>query len=498
MLGYRKLQQMKTKGASEITMELLLYRESFEALVRSEEIKEDWITLLVENFGKMCATKMTENLIQVMSILKGSAFLVEHLPKYILQLPFNQDDFEQEELKELLNCMAAFFKEWFIKFPQSCYDVPLDQFLGILRDINVVDVQEIEQLAEKLLGTRKEIITEGRKQTKKAKKERREDVDEPPPPNDFRTMSIYPGMQEIVSDEPPFLRRNRTDRVYNDLGDYLDVQFRLLREDFVAPLRGGIKEIVKNTPRKERSQDLYIYENVQVLNTVCTRSGIVHRIALDTRQLRDIPWEHSKRLLYGSFLCLSRDHFKTMLFATVANRKPEDLKNGNLEIRFVEGLNAFPRAGSSRHTLTMVESPAYFESYRHVLSRLQGVTPDAFPFQKYLVKCSPDVEPPTYLRRPDGAQNVPYDLREVLGASEVHGLSKVPVLEPDAWTTVQEVQTQLNESQLDALKTALTKEFAVIQGPPGTGKVFLWLARAINCHSLFKGVLQRSDVLFVL
>lgn len=41
-------------------------------------------------------------------------------------------------------------------------------------------------------------------------------------------------------------------------------------------------------------------------------------------------------------------------------------------------------------------------------------------------------------------------------------------LNPTAWPT--EEQLGLDDSQLKALKLALTKELAIIQGPPGTGR----------------------------
>ena len=59
------------------------------------------------------------------------------------------------------------------------------------------------------------------------------------------------------------------------------------------------------------------------------KSGVAHRISFDVSKLQKVPWEHSKRLMYGSFLCLSKDKFKAnLIFATVANRKHEDLRKG--------------------------------------------------------------------------------------------------------------------------------------------------------------------------
>lgn len=452
-----------------MAVSLLQYRESFEMLVNAEEIKEDWMTLLVEILGKMCHTQMTQNLIDVMSICKGSAFMRTHLPKYILNLPMIQEEMESEsQFSVLVECLITFFKEWLVRFPRSfSTDIPIDHFGGILKDISVKRVEEFRKEVEILLSKRRELIGEERKMAQAPKKTKRQEV-EPPPPDDFKGISIYPNEKEIHSDEKPFLRRNKTEKTqkYKDLNDYLDVQFRLLREDFVAPLREGIKEIIKKTPKNDRSQNLYIYENVEIMNTVCTTAGIVHCIHLDMRSLRKIPWEHSKRLLFGSFLCLSRDNFKTMLFATVANRKPEDLRSGRLDIRFVEDLESTQR---TRDKYVMVESPAYFEAYRPILQQLKQVTPETFPFQEYLVHCNSDVKLPQYLRDKKSRKQVQYDLGETLEVPDVEGANKVSVCDFSTWPHV----VKLNESQLESLKGALTKEFSVIQGPPGTGIVDL-------------------------
>ena len=469
--GYRKLQELQSTEPSEMAVTLLQYREGFEILLNAEDIKEDWMTLLVEILGKMCHTLMTQNLIEVMTICKGSAFMRIHLPKYILNLPMIQEEMESEsQFSVLVECLITFFKEWLVRFPRSfSSDVPIDHLSGVVKEIDVKGVEDFRKEVETLFLKRRELIGEERKmaQASKVPKVKRQEV-EPPPPDDFKKISIYPNETEINSEEKPFLRRNKTDQAekYKDLNDYLDVQFRLLREDFVAPLREGIREIRKKVPKKDRSQNLYIYENVEIMTTVCTMAGIVHCIRLEMKNLRRIPWEHSKRLLYGSFLCLSKDNFETMLFATVANRKPEDLRTGRLDIRFVEGLEGTHR---TRDKFVMVESPAYFESYRPILKQLKQIAPDTFPFQEYLVHCNSDVKLPQYLRSNKSRKQVWYDLGETLGVQDVEGANKVAICDFKTWPRVDDVS--LNESQLQALKGALTKEFSVIQGPPGTGIV---------------------------
>jgi len=39
-----------------------------------------------------------------------------------------------------------------------------------------------------------------------------------------------------------------------------------------------------------------------------------------------VRWENSKRLIYGSLMCLSKDKFESFVFATVTNRDMKELK----------------------------------------------------------------------------------------------------------------------------------------------------------------------------
>lgn len=65
------------------------------------------------------------------------------------------------------------------------------------------------------------------------------------PPDDYKQISIIPSIAELKSVEQTFLRTNKTSGAYMDANHYLDVQFRLLREDFVRPLKIGIQDFMK-------------------------------------------------------------------------------------------------------------------------------------------------------------------------------------------------------------------------------------------------------------
>ena len=109
---------------------------------------------------------------------------------------------------------------------------------------------------------------------------------------------------------------------------YLDVQFRLLREDFVRPLREGIAQLLERlgSAKIDAYQDIRLYNDVRLLYPVCTSNGVRYRIKFDNTKLRHVRWENSKRLIFGSLMCLSKDNFESFLFATVANRDPSNIR----------------------------------------------------------------------------------------------------------------------------------------------------------------------------
>ena len=247
---------------------------------------------------------------------------------------------------------------------------------------------------------RQRIIEKKSRSYSKSKKEE----EEAKPPDDFREISVYPTTEDLEANKVVFLRKNIVEGKYQDVSHYLDVQFRLLREDFIGPLREGVNEIARGVGRDERNQNLRIYRNVVIVDTVCTNSGIVYTIRFDARSLRRVNWESSKRLIFGAFLCLSKDNFKTLVFATITERKADHLKDGFLQVRFLGGLPDIQTGDQFQ----MVESPGYYESYCHNLQGLQELSDDKMPFSRYLVQCETDVHPPKYVTDVSGTYNEGY------------------------------------------------------------------------------------------
>lgn len=95
-------------------------------------------------------------------------------------------------------------------------------------------------------------------------------------PKDIHQISVFPTLDDMRMSSPD-LRPNIVKGAYKDVEDYLDIQFRLFREDFVRPLREGIQEyslMAKLENRKSRNKTadaklrkangVYVHKNVNL------------------------------------------------------------------------------------------------------------------------------------------------------------------------------------------------------------------------------------------
>jgi len=197
----------------------------------------------------------------------------------------------------------------------------------------------------------------------------------------------------------------------------------------------------------------------------------------------------------------------------------------------LEELNHFIEV---KEKLDMVESPAFFEAYRHVLEALKEIKPpDGLPFQEHIVKCSQNVGPPEYELKTNGYYNMCCIIQdeENYGSSFTANAGKFPpettgstfldsagdiddnmVSGEGSATSDQPVlfyahnlrhcreSFEFNHSQLRAFQLALTKRFAVIQGPPGTGKTYVGLKIAqalLQTTSRWENEDERVPILMV-
>ena len=459
---------LKDKSTTEVIRKLNEGMAQLTFLLGSKQEQhnsDDFLFDLTCALATACRAPPGEDVNKVLAALRGSVFLKMKIPCLLTRVQASIAMNDHDDRQKLFHCLIMIFRRYLTHLPSSYAELPYVHLKLALDKSSIEQAEELKKELGAFKQARDDIIT-----AERLRQGKRHWVAETPPDN-FRDIPICPTDKEIATQERPFLRKNILKGKYENADHYLDVQFRLLREDFLEPLREGIQEIAQNIPRQNRKQMMKNYHGIRIVGKEFTRSGIIHQVKIDVTGLNASRWVHSKRLIFGSFLCLSKDNFKTMLFATVSKREPDELTKGRIDIRFIEGQNVVGIENRGA-VYQMVESPAYFEAYRHVLKGLKELDETTLPFQKYLVQCRGEVDPPEYLRH-KGTQDGPicYDLSKALDIPNISNARAVPVLFPGAWPSVKELP--LNNSQLEALRTAITTEFSVIQGPPGTGKTYV-------------------------
>ena len=293
---------------------------------------------------------------------------------------------------------------------------------------------------------------------------------------EYRRLPILPNASEINTNSLPTLYPNIVEGYYDSWEHYYDVQFRLLKEDFVAPLRRGVCGFREGLRGRDIS-DVRVYNGVAFTGLSFGADGILLSIQFDSSRFQRVNWEHSKRLIYGSLLCFSNNNFDSIIFASVTNRDPLMLKQGKLTVKMECDANILQLISNKHDLYTMIESQAHYETYYHILNSLQNAEFDTMPFTEILIesKCR-DVQPPAYMcltpaSSIDHSQLV-FNMKDALDIDEKYSeLYYFDVTRPECWPSVEHVQ--LNESQLEAIKMALTQKVSVIQGPPGTGKTYI-------------------------
>merc|ERR1719454_2665656 len=144
----------------------------------------------------------------------------------------------------------------------------------------------------------------------------------------YQDMPVLPVMEEILEGSRFHIEPNT--RTYKDAETYIQTHFMLLREDYVDPVREGIKAYLA---RKHSEKDVHVYLKVKVVGLVSARDGLVYRLKMPLS--KSIQWDKTRRLMNGSLLALTLDSFETVVWAVVYNRAEDVIKDSMIDVQLV-------------------------------------------------------------------------------------------------------------------------------------------------------------------
>ncbi|KAG7441498.1 uncharacterized protein BT62DRAFT_908111 [Guyanagaster necrorhizus] len=350
---------------------------------------------------------------------------------------------------------------------------------------------------------------------------------------DIADIQIVPTHDEMISAAVPYIPVNLPDAPHhlapNSMERHLDIQFRLLREELVAPIRASISTIQldydamqaqasrRDAPPVQLQNLLkakggiyrtsgydstmfHIYTNVEYAPLQVERRGFTVGLVVDAPpseharhsdpKVRKEFWEHSgsRRLSAGSIVVLVIATFgRLSVYAGSVSSSTDDIIESSKahESRITIRVNFFDphvELGALRQekiTIDMnrfaflVDNNIMFESIRPFLEKLRSVEPTSMPFSGYI--CGVDlggvtVAPPKYSQNPSFRYNLECLSKDRIRVS--HPLNTMDPLSIRRARLQLKTSSNLDPSQCDAVVDALTREVSLIQGPPGTGKSF--------------------------
>lgn len=380
-------------------------------------------------------------------------------------------------LHDLLSICIEMCK-FYRKNRRQTYDIQHEICLLILESEENERFQIVSTKEKKLLITLKNYFTDQESDSEKLFMNR-----------NIQHITVYPTREDIERQSYHELRRNVKKGRYTSKSEYLKTQFHLLREDYIIPLREGIKMYRQEVSKHKLSKidDLYVYKQVKIHAPCFSETGVGYLLSLGEANAARL-YRSSDRLKFGTLIALSEDDFQTYYFAIVTNSA--DKGAGNIVVKF-EGCEYREVEHLKTCSLTMLEPrTGYFNAYRHVLKVLQNfsVEDTDIPFQDYIVSCKKEVRPPRYSRSPspfcvddddsfDG-DGVTYFNNYSPGtsfSSVETDFSRQRHVTSDEEGSMSSDNEDLDEFQYAAYKAAINQEISVIQGPPGCGKTFLGL-----------------------
>ena len=378
--------------------------QRFEALLQQNEIRYDLMKLIISVIFKVCQSRVPTHLNIILGILNKVRFW-SILSSFLVELEIKEEFLKDHDASSIIKHLCQIFVASLDRLPHLYSSIPVHQLQDAVKSCKENGNVSLESAVDSLLKEvedKCEFVKKGIRENNQVE-----------PPDDFRKLSVFPTREDIFKQRKPFLRENIIKKPFSSVDQYLDIHFRLLKEDSLAGLRNGCQDLQKRCKQQlyskaavggsssnvRQQNDVIVYSDVVINEQVMANNrrgnskGIVFNVQFNSKHpsIKRINWVRSRRLMYGSLVCLISTDFKIVHFATVQDRNPDMLKEGFVQLCF-EG-HEYPGYDDMQEKYHMVESSsAYFVAYRHILERLQDMREETMPFKNYIVLCKREVD----------------------------------------------------------------------------------------------------------
>ena len=312
-LSITTLRELIMSEPNDILLHLQSSESGFFERISSESVPDGGVMeLLMHAIALSCRSDRSSVLREFLQKLIESRFVKETLAQYLVDRRRNPDEIMIRHVVEILGAMQRFWPSHSI----SAVSMLLSQVGPAIANQMfesdlLIDLKSVERTMEDNLRSIK-------LETMLCDQEKLDCAKSSDEPCDFRTVGILPTSVDIQGKERPYLRKNIIYGKYDSVEHYLDVQFLLLREDLIRPLREAIHEVrVKALPgadRYPRNGNIHVYQNVQIVSPCFSPKGLLYLVRFDVSRFRNVCWKETKRLTYGALVCLSKDNFKSLIF----------------------------------------------------------------------------------------------------------------------------------------------------------------------------------------
>ena len=262
-MSFTRLRDLKSKDPAEVVAALSYSKEGLSRLLKNEgklNTDSQMMRLLLTCLGKACQChSMPAQQSEILNIVRTSGFL-KILGTYLTTSSLTA---QAMEVTGIIGESADLLRTLITLFPSVIHDVVMvHAFLEVakkqaeLRGAGHLPPDVAKKVEDFEIAKDAAMEVLQRKETRQ--KGGVVDEDSLTPPDDFRQMSVFPTMEDLDKEELPFLRKNKALGGYTGVDHYLDVQFRLLREDFVYPLREGIAAYLSMVAGPRRGRQLKV------------------------------------------------------------------------------------------------------------------------------------------------------------------------------------------------------------------------------------------------